>query len=305
MNKYYDIFKRNFPYVSREEKTIDNILDNKENIIIEKNNDNNEIIGVSIINKNTILMLCVDKEYRNKGIGTYLLNESEKIIRENGYKEIIVGVGFNYLAPGIPTSKKYVDSVYEKLYSMLDESASNFFEKRGYIHSWDCNCFDMNMSLSEFDKNEYSIGDTINGIYYRWANINDLNNIIKCADDACMYQDEKFSKYYSNVNLYKDNNNQKVLVALKDNEIVGALIISIETENKDLGCVGCTCVSFKETHQGIGTNLVMLGTKYLKDIGLKNANLSYTYTGLDKLYGYSGYRISCYYMMARKKINNE
>ena len=48
----------------------------------------------------------------------------------------------------------------------------------------------------------------------------------------------------------------------------------------------------------------MLGTKYLKDIGLKNASLSYTYTGLDKLYGYSGYRISCYYMMGKKVIEN-
>ena len=42
----------------------------------------------------------------------------------------------------------------------------------------------------------------------------------------------------------------------------------------------------------------------IKDIGLKKANLSYTYTGLDKLYGYSGYKISCYYMMARKSLKN-
>ena len=92
------------------------------------------------------------------------------------------------------------------------------------------------------------------------------------------YQDEKFSKYYNNKNLYKIDNNQRVLVAVKNNVIVGTLIVSIETETKDLGCVGCTCVSFKETHQKIGTNMVRLGTKYLKDIGLKNASLSYTYS---------------------------
>ena len=51
--------------------------------------------------------------------------------------------------------------------------------------------------------------------------------------------------------------------------------------------------------------MVMLGTKYLKDIGLRNANLSYTYSGLDNLYGYSGYRISCYYMMAKKKFQEK
>ena len=306
MNKYYDMFRRNFPFVSREDKTVIDVLNNKENIVLEKKNENNELIGISIVNKNTILMLCVDKEYRRKGIGEELLKKSEKIVKDSGYKDVIVGVGFDYLMPGVPTSKKYTDSVNEKLDTGVNDNASTFFEKRGYIHSWGkCNCFDMKMSLSNFDKNEYSIGDTINGISYRWATIDDLDDIVECADDACQFQDEKFSKYYINQDLYKEGNNQKVLVAIKKNKIVGALIVSIETEGKDLGCVGCTCVSFKETHQKIGTHLVMLGTKYLKDIGLSNANLGYTYTGLDKMYGYSGYRISCYYMMARKDLKDE
>ena len=49
-------------------------------------------------------------------------------------------------------------------------------------------------------------------------------------------------------------------------------------------------------------NMVKLGTKYLKDVGLKNASLSYTYSGLDVLYGASGYEISTYYFMGEKKI---
>ena len=129
-----------------------------------------------------------------------------------------------------------------------------------------------------------------------------MNEIIECADDACQYQDGKFSKYYKNTDLYKEDNNQRALVAIKNNKIVGTLIISIEIEGKDLGNVGCTCVKFSETHKKIGTNLVRLGTKYLKDIGLLKASLSYTYTGLDKLYGDSGYEISCYYMMGKKKV---
>ena len=272
--------------------------------MFERREDNN-LIGCVIVNKNTILLLVVDEEYRNKGIGSSLLEECENIIINNGYNNIVLGVGFDYLMPGVPTSKKYVSSVHENLDPMVNDDASTFFEKRGYIHSWkDCNCFDMKMKLSDFNQNEYSIGDTINNIYYRWANIDDLDEIIKCADDACQYQDEKFSKYYNNKDLYNENNNQRVLVAIKDNKIVGTLIVSIETEGKDLGSVGCTCVSFKETHQKIGTNMVKLGTKYLKDIGLKNASLSYTYSGLDKLYGASGYEISCYYMMGEKVINN-
>ena len=298
MNKYYDIFRRNFPYVSREDKTINEILENKDNIVIEKRNEQDELIGVSIINKNTILMLCVEEKYRNKGIGMILLNESEKIIKENGYDEIKVGVGFDYLAPGIPTSKKYYASENEKLYSGLNTKSSDFFEKRGYIHSWGCNCFDMFLTLKEFDKTDYSIGSVIDGILYRWATIEDLDNIVKCVDDA----EENFTKYYKNEKLYDETNNQRVLVALRKNEVVGTLIVSVETEAKDLGCVGCTTVKHSCRGKHIGVNIVIVGTNYLKDIGLTNANLSYTYTGMDHMYGYSGYKISCYYMMARKKI---
>ena len=305
MEEIIKIYRRNFPYINREENTIKEIINNENNIVFEKRDDNGKLIACAIVNNNTILLLVVDKEYRNKGIGNELLEKCENTIKENGFNKVVLGVGFNYLMPGVPTSKKYAPSVNEKLDQNVNDIASNFFEKRGYKHSWGkCNCFDMKMSLSDFNKEEYSIGDTINGILYRWATIDDLDSIIDCADDACQFQDSKFSRYYKNTELYNEGHNQKVLVAEKNNNIVGTLLISIETEEKELGCVGCTCVIAKETHQGIATNMVMLGTKYLKDIGLKNASLSYTYSGLDKLYGASGYKISTYYFMGEKILNN-
>lgn len=302
----YKIYRKNFPFINREEKTARDIINNPNNIIFEKRNSNDELIGCSIVNKNTILLLVVNKEYRNIGIGTELLKKSENCILNNGYYNIVLGAGFDYLMPGVPTSEKVTESVHENLFSGVNDNASNFFKKRGYYHSWDnINCFDMYMPLSKFISNKKAIGDTINGITYRWATIDDLKGIIECADDACKYQDEKFSKYYKNNNLYKEDNNQKVLVAVKEGKIVGTLIVSIETEGKDIGSVGCTCVMFKEAHKKIGTNMVNLGTKYLKDLGLKNANLGYTYTGLDKMYGASGYEIYTYYLMGEKKINNK
>lgn len=300
-NEIYYMFKRNFPFVNREEKTARHIISNEDNIIFEKRNNKNELIGCAIVNKNTILLLVVDEKYRNIGIGSELLKKCENTIIHNGFDNVVLGVGFDYLMPGVPTSKKYAESVHENLCPEVNDKASTFFEKRGYEHSWKkCNCFDMKMSLSNIVGCNESIGNTINGIMYRWAVIDDLDGIIECTDDACQFQEEKFSVYYRNPLLYEISNNQKVLVAVKNDLIVGALIVSIETEGKDLGSVGCTCVSFKESHQGIGTNLVRVGTKYLKDIGLSNASLGYTYTGLDKLYGAAGYEISTYYLMGEK-----
>lgn len=304
MEEIFEIYKRNFPYINREETTLKEIINNEDNKIFEKRNSDNTLIACAIVNKNTILLLVVDEKYRKQGIGSSLLEECEETILKNGFDRIILGAGFNYLMPGVPTSRKYGSSGHEYLDQMVNDIASNFFEKRGYTHSWgQCDCFDMKLNLSNFTKNENSIGDSINDIIYRWATIEDLDNIIKCSDDACQYQDEKFSKYYKNNNLYREDNKQKVLVAVKNGKIVGTLIVSIETEGKNIGSVGCTCVSCKETHQKIGTTMVRLGTKYLKDIGLKSASLSYTYSGLDVLYGDSGYKISTYYFMGEKIIN--
>lgn len=302
MEKIIKMFRKGFPYIDREEATLKKILENQDNIIIEKNNIDGETIAVSVINKNTILFFYVEEGYRGKGIGTSLLIMSEDVIKNNNYSSVVVGVGFDYIMPGVPTSKKYYPAVNEQLCDGINEDASRFFENNGYTHSWDCNCFDMKMKLNDFKKNNKSVNDTIKNITYRWATINDLQQIIDCADDACQFQDEKFSKYYKNQELYKENNNQKVLVAEKNNQIIGCIIVSIETEAKDLGNVGCTCVRASETHQGVASNMVTIGTKFLYDLGLTNASLSYTYSGLDKLYGSAGYKISCYYMMATKEL---
>ena len=90
MEEIFNIYKRNFPYINREEKTIKEIINNKNNIIFERRNDNNELIACALVNDNTILLLVVDKEYRNKGLGKTLLNECENVIIKNGYNQKVI-----------------------------------------------------------------------------------------------------------------------------------------------------------------------------------------------------------------------
>lgn len=299
-DELFALYRCNFPFIVREEETVRSILSNEKNKRIEKRNDRNELVGAAVVNANTLLMLCVNKEYRNSGIGSELLKEAEKAVKEAGYEDITVGAGYDYLMPGVPTSKRYVEAVNERLYDGADERASDFFAKRGYEHSWDCNCFDMRFPLSEFTKEEHRIGDRVDGICYRFATEADAEEIWKCTDDAY----DEFTIYYKDMELYRGDGTQnpKVLIATDGGEVVGTLLVSLETEGKGLGSVGCTTV--KPSHRGkhIGVNMVTIGTKYLKDAGMKEAYLSYTYTGLDSMYGYAGYKVCIYYMMAKKKL---
>lgn len=294
----YELFRRNLPFIVRSEETALEILGHEDNVIFEKRNDENQLIGVSVLRGNTIYLLCVDKEYRNRGIGTELLKKSEEIIRAAGYNEVIIGVGDDYLTPGVPTSKRYVPAENERLWNGLDATASDFFEHRGYVHSWDCNCFDMMFPLSEFEQVEHSIDDTIDGITYRWATIEDLPEISACTNEAS----EDFTRWYQDPSMYSGEGCSRVLVATCGDRVAGTLIVDIGIEREGVGSVGCTAVrpGFRGKH--IAVNMVTLGTKYLKERGMKDAFLSYTYTGLDHLYGYAGYKICVYYMMARKKL---
>ena len=281
MHELLELYHRNFSNNIRNEETVKDILSNPENHIIERRIDN-KLIGVSIINKNTVLMLCVDEKYRHKGIGTKLLNQSEKYILEQGYDKVNVGAGYDYLMPGV----------------LINEANISFFERRFYTHSWGKDeCFDMDMELKDTIC-DYNLGDIVNGIRYRLATIKDLEEIKKCTDDA----QDSFTKYYMNTKLYDTNNDQIVLVAEDNGEICGTLIISKETEAPNMGSVGCTTTKHNHQGRGIATTMVQIGTKYLRDLGYKYGHLGYTYTGLDKMYGKAGYKVSTKYFMAEKPL---
>ncbi|MBE6150132.1 MAG: GNAT family N-acetyltransferase [Firmicutes bacterium] len=298
----YEMFRKNFPFIIRENNTALNLLSDPNNKVIEKKDEKGELIGVSVINKNTIYMLCVNEQYRNKGIGTQLLNESENYILSKGYDTVILGVGDSYLMPGIPMRSKPYNEVLndDKIYDNVSDEANKFFTKNGYTHSWEeCNCFDMRSDYSKVDFPNWSIGDTIDGIQYRWATKEDIPSIIECTDDA----HQKFSKYYKDESIYSFDGEKRVLIALDKNEVCGTLMVCTdEAKEKGIGSVGCTTV--KTDHQGrhIGVNMVILGNKVLKDEGIKEGYLGYTYSGLDKMYGYAGYKICIYYNMAQKQL---
>ena len=296
MNEYFEFYKRNFPYIYREEATTKEIINKEGNKYIEKRNEDNELIGLSIINNNTILLLCVDLKYRNNGIGTSLLKESENMIINDGYDNAILGVGFNYLMPGIPTSNHYFKSEHEDLYPIINDNAENFFVNKGYINTSDCDYFDMGQSLDNYNYNKIQIGNVVNNIEYRFADESDIDSICVCTDDA----QESFTKYYKMKEHYSGNS--RVMIATINGEVAATMMMGLETEGKKVGDLAVATTKHKYRNNHLSANLTNLATQFLKDNGMEYAHLNYTYTGLDHVYGYAGYKICVYYTKASKQL---
>lgn len=76
---------------------LDQINSNNTKTYILKYNTN--IIGFIIlsicIDEIEILNICIDKNHRNKGLGHYLLENTIKILKENGFNKIFLEVNIN------------------------------------------------------------------------------------------------------------------------------------------------------------------------------------------------------------------
>ncbi|MBQ8368868.1 MAG: GNAT family N-acetyltransferase [Clostridia bacterium] len=291
MNELFELYRRCFPFCVREESVVHELLDGG-NVIGEY--ADGHLIGAAVTEKNNILLLCVDCAYRNRGIGSRLLAAAEHSVRDAGYTELTVGAGEHYIMPGIPAVHPVVEESLrpDAVYAGLEDHTA-FFQKRGYTHRWDCNCFDMR---AEFDSLP-PVPTRDDGIAFRFASVQDLPAVCECVQSA----HEPFVKYYRDPAIY-GTENRRVLIAEHGSTVTGALMVCTETEGRGLGSVGCTAVHEDWQGRKIAADLVIRGTHALRDSGMERAYLGYTYTGLDILYGAAGYRICCYYMMGGKKL---
>lgn len=298
----YSLFLRNFPYITREEATARRLLADSANRVLSRRDAEGRLFAAAVVHKNNILLLAVDAPYRAQGVGSSLLSEAESLVRAQGYDSVTIGVGEDYLCPGVPVREKPFPEALlaESLDPRIPADNAAFFLRRGYAHSWgQANCFDMRVSMADARPGDFSLGDTLSGITYRWAEPQDMPCVCACTDDA----EPGFTQYYASAELYRPDAPQRALIALDGPTVVGALIVSRETEGEGLGSVGCTAVRNAWQGRKIATNMILLGVHTLREAGMREAYLGYTYSGLDKLYGRAGYSVSALYFMAKKDLS--
>lgn len=288
LQEYLSIFRRNLPYVIRTDESVLALFSHEKCGFLEKRSENGALSALLCYCDNVILLLCVDEPYRKQGWGSELLAIAEEKIRENGFDEVVLGAGFSYLVPGVPMHKPYFLSQREGVLDLSWEDHAAFFEKRGYLHSWDCNCFDMARELS---RDEAFLEDGS----LRFAELSEKDAICDMMQEA----HASFAKYYRNEALYFGGAS-RVLAFFDEGKALGALIV---THGKDgVGLIGCVAVLQAHRGQGIATRLFQYATGHLARTGAKFAFVGYTYSGMERLYGKCGYKISSYYLMGKKTL---
>lgn len=145
IEQLYDIFKECFPTTLVSKEEFEKKLDFNDVEIIKISDENNDLIGYSIVRENCISLLCVKPDFQKKGYGTKLLIESEEKIRKNGFKDILLGY------------KSDKSSLYMGV-PILNNENHKFFSKHQYDN--DFTSYDVNISiLSDLDVNHNDIQD--------------------------------------------------------------------------------------------------------------------------------------------------
>lgn len=258
----------------------------------------NTLVGAAIVGSGNLYFLAVSPEHRHCGIGSSLLAEAEKTCLDAGYDRITVGVGRDgYITPGIPTSvMPYTEELCApNLYDGLTDEGAAFFRHHGYTHVRESNTFDMRATLPYAGNDAYPLGYTRGGVTYRLAGPADRESVLRCTDDAAPY----FTEYYKNEERYRSGS-IVCAVSEEDGEVIGCLLASGTPGG--LGTIGCVAVANRARGRGVASDMVRCAARYITEQGSVRGFLSYTYTGLDRLYGKAGFRISVYYMMAEKPL---
>ena len=118
--------------------------------------------------------------------------------------------------------------------------------------------------LIELDKiilPDWDVEDRIDGVVYRWADGEEISSIKEFVSNIT----PSFTDYY--------DSSKKILIGLKDDEIVASAIINF---SEPTGIVGCVVVKKECFGSKVGANIITLGNKLLKRVGISNSYVGYT-----------------------------
>jgi ribosomal protein S18 acetylase RimI-like enzyme len=278
MKNIFELYNKNLPaYQMREDDWCSWLK--PELAEIKYVYDNEKLAGFSLIHGGSIVLLCVDEQFRGRGFGSRLLRESEDFIKSKGMNKVTLGCGARYyILQGVPNENPEV---------------VRFFKKHGYEAEW--TSVNMTIKLAEFDLNKLEIPPLPENISFRFAEDADKPALLAAVEDAD--SDYGGSNW---VSIFKDCDDP-VMLAVRGEEILGFQILTTESvfvENGgDIACVG---VIHSARKLGIGRHMVARGMQWLKEQGCEFIELRYV--ELVDWYNKLGFYVECEQWMGEKRL---
>ena len=233
-------------------------------------------VGFAVVRQNALLLLCVQPEYRNRGVGSALLERAEALMRPYG-RAVLGHAQDTYIFPGVPMDG--------------GPDAHAFFEKRGYRYIW--TAYDMTLDLTAYaHRPELDCKDPALTTRMRLDTPEDRANA-----GACSAQIESFGGYFAYL--------PDILLAEWNGEIIGGCGIHPENcfyteafpETSTFGPLG---VLEAYRNRGVGMRLCQDALDRLKAGGVKRIYIGYTW--LEDWYGKLGAKRCIDYWMGEKEL---
>ncbi len=236
-------------------------------------------VGFSVLHGNTVVLICVDPDFQNKGIGKKLLKKSEEYISSHGFSNVNLGRCSNGLFFG----------------AVIDSFSHRFFEKQGYVAF--NGCLDMVMDLESYSYkniiNKYKCTTDISFEFYRQNDCKELIDAVSAVEPRWV---DKFT----------NTENDSIIVASYNNSIAGFLKLDFDADtiitgdDSKVGMIEYVGVVPEYRNIGIGTNMVAYGAQQLKNALCTDAFIEYT--SLDTWYSRIGFEEFIWFWMGSKEL---
>ncbi|MBS4192448.1 GNAT family N-acetyltransferase [Bacillus sp. FJAT-49705] len=254
-------------------------------------NDDNEIIGFIVAKKwnednlniqmnkenGWIQALLVDSNWRNKGIGTVLLEKAESALAKEGVKKVFIGRDPWHYFPGVPAEFKNINP---------------WFEKKGYINDG----YDHDLIAYYEQKIDAQIPD-LDEVEFSMLKEEEKDELLsflnRCFPGRWEYEAIHYFK--------KGGTGREFVVLKKNNRIIGFCRVNDSKSpfiaqnvywspllNGELGGIGPLGVDSEERKKGYGIAIVEAGIAALRSHGVNQIVIDWT--GLVEFYGKLGYK---------------
>lgn len=236
-----------------------------------------------------IQVLLVDSNYRNRGIGSHLLEQAEQYFTSIGKKQILIGRDPFHYFPGVPSSY---------------EDVCNWLEAKGYEKG------NTEVDLSCTYADEEPIEEpNVEDATFVIATEKDKDDLIaflqRCFPGRWEYEAKKyFEKGYSGREfvLLKVGDQVKGFCRINDpqSEIIAQNVYWAPLFADGLGGVGPLGVDASERGKGYGLAIVQAAIAFLRKRGIRHIVIDWT--TLIEFYEKLGYRVWKTYETYTKKI---